>query len=132
MAMFFPCEMVLQVLQVDVVPLDDVPDVIHKYHMCVVKNRQLDSKVIARAKQMKLIMQYGVGLEGIFLPHSMISCNFRMLNAFSSMLVCVSLMSLFFVILTFGLVQLFSCLLVISRANQSICDHTFRFSFPSI
>ncbi|XP_058090144.1 uncharacterized protein LOC131236753 isoform X2 [Magnolia sinica] len=52
-------------IQVDDVPLDDVPDVIGKYHVCVVKNRRLDSKVIARANQMKLIMQYGVGLEGV-------------------------------------------------------------------
>eukprot|EP00268_Persea_americana_P047347 TRINITY_DN4928_c0_g1_i1.p1 TRINITY_DN4928_c0_g1~~TRINITY_DN4928_c0_g1_i1.p1 ORF type:complete len:388 (-),score=79.92 TRINITY_DN4928_c0_g1_i1:326-1489(-) len=52
-------------IQVDVVPLDDVPDVIDKYHLCVVKNLRLDSKVIARAKQMKLIMQFGVGLEGV-------------------------------------------------------------------
>lgn len=71
MARFIACELVLQVLQVDVVPLDDVPDVIDKYHLCVVKNLRLDSKVIARAKQMKLIMQFGVGLEGLP-PHTFI------------------------------------------------------------
>lgn len=71
MARFIACELVLQVLQVDDVPLDDVPDVIDKYHLCVVKNLRLDSKVIARAKQMKLIMQFGVGLEGLP-PHPFI------------------------------------------------------------
>ncbi|XP_010910119.1 uncharacterized protein [Elaeis guineensis] len=52
-------------IQVDDVALDDVPDVIDKYHICVAKNRRLDSKVIAKAVQMKLIMQFGVGLEGV-------------------------------------------------------------------
>ncbi|KAF8404318.1 hypothetical protein HHK36_009201 [Tetracentron sinense] len=52
-------------IQVDDVPLDDVPDVIPNYHICVVKCRRLDSKVIASANQMKLIMQFGVGLEGV-------------------------------------------------------------------
>lgn len=48
------------------VPLDDVPNVIENYHICVVKMMKLDSHVIARAKQMKLVMQFGVGLEGLF------------------------------------------------------------------
>ncbi|XP_008802910.2 hydroxypyruvate reductase isoform X2 [Phoenix dactylifera] len=52
-------------IQIDEVALDDVPDVIDKYHICVVKNRRMDSKVIAKAVQMKLIMQFGVGLEGV-------------------------------------------------------------------
>ncbi|XP_072964547.1 uncharacterized protein [Typha angustifolia] len=52
-------------IQVDEVALDDVPDVIHKYHICVVKNRRLDSELIAKAVEMKLIMQFGVGLEGV-------------------------------------------------------------------
>ncbi|GMN65584.1 hypothetical protein TIFTF001_034646 [Ficus carica] len=52
-------------VQVDVVPLDDVPNVIENYHICVVKMMKLDSHVIARAKQMKLVMQFGVGLEGV-------------------------------------------------------------------
>lgn len=52
-------------IQVDVVPLDDVPNVIENYHMCVVKMMKLDSHVIARAKQMKLVLQFGVGLEGV-------------------------------------------------------------------
>ncbi|KAK9279264.1 hypothetical protein L1049_012943 [Liquidambar formosana] len=52
-------------IQVDDVPLDDVPDVIANYHICIVKNMKLDSNIISRANQMKLIMQYGVGLEGV-------------------------------------------------------------------
>ncbi|XP_022755953.1 uncharacterized protein LOC111303783 isoform X3 [Durio zibethinus] len=52
-------------IQVDDVPLKEVPDHIGNYHLCVVKNMRLDSNVISRAKQMKLIMQYGVGLEGV-------------------------------------------------------------------
>ncbi|KAJ0085435.1 hypothetical protein Patl1_07373 [Pistacia atlantica] len=50
---------------VDDVPLDDVPNVIQNYHLCVVKSMRLDSNVISRAKKMKLIMQFGVGLEGV-------------------------------------------------------------------
>ncbi|GLT63840.1 hypothetical protein SLA2020_363730 [Shorea laevis] len=52
-------------LSVDDVPLDAVPDVIKNYHICVMKNMRLDSNVISRANQMKLIMQFGVGLEGV-------------------------------------------------------------------
>ncbi|KAK9134845.1 hypothetical protein Syun_014175 [Stephania yunnanensis] len=52
-------------IQVDVVPLDSVPDVISDYQLCVVKNRCLDSEIIARASKMKLIMQFGIGLEGV-------------------------------------------------------------------
>ncbi|KAJ8769964.1 hypothetical protein K2173_009046 [Erythroxylum novogranatense] len=52
-------------IEVDVVPLGDVPNVIEKYDICVVKNMQLDSNILSRAKQMKLIMQFGVGLEGV-------------------------------------------------------------------
>lgn len=46
------------------VPISDVPDVIANYHLCVVKTMRLDSNCISRANQMKLIMQFGVGLEG--------------------------------------------------------------------
>ncbi|KAF3445389.1 hypothetical protein FNV43_RR10565 [Rhamnella rubrinervis] len=52
-------------VQVDVVPLEDVPDVLENYHICVVKNLKFDSALISRAKQMKLLMQFGVGIEGI-------------------------------------------------------------------
>nr|XP_043606993.1 hydroxypyruvate reductase [Erigeron canadensis] len=52
-------------IQVDDLPFDTIPDVIGKYDMCVVKSMRLTSDLIARATQMKLIMQYGVGLEGV-------------------------------------------------------------------
>ncbi|KAK6115525.1 hypothetical protein DH2020_007794 [Rehmannia glutinosa] len=52
-------------VKVDVVPLDDVPDVIGNYDICVVKNMKLNPDIIARANKMKLIMQFGVGLEGV-------------------------------------------------------------------
>ncbi|KAK3126788.1 hypothetical protein QOZ80_7AG0562620 [Eleusine coracana subsp. coracana] len=52
-------------IQVDEVGLDQVPDVIHNYNLCVVKNRRIDSDIIVKATQMKIIMQYGVGLEGV-------------------------------------------------------------------
>ncbi|ERN20040.1 uncharacterized protein LOC18448450 isoform X2 [Amborella trichopoda] len=52
-------------IQVDDVDIDDVPNVIGDYHICIPRMMRLDSEVISRAKQMKLIMQYGVGLEGV-------------------------------------------------------------------
>lgn len=53
------------ILQVEDVSFDDIPNVIENYDVCVVKNMRLTSKLISRAKRMKLIMQYGVGLEGV-------------------------------------------------------------------
>ncbi|XP_078170034.1 D-isomer specific 2-hydroxyacid dehydrogenase family protein isoform X2 [Carex rostrata] len=52
-------------IQVDVVPLEKVPEVIHQYHLCVVKMCRFDSTLIAKATQLKLLMQFGVGLEGV-------------------------------------------------------------------
>ncbi|KAL4184013.1 hypothetical protein AMTRI_Chr11g101200 [Amborella trichopoda] len=52
-------------IQVDEVETDDVPNVIGDYHICIPRMQRLDSEVISRAKQMKLILQYGVGLEGV-------------------------------------------------------------------
>lgn len=52
-------------IQVDDVPLKQVPDHIGNYDLCVSKNMLFDSNVLSRAKQLKLIMQFGVGLEGI-------------------------------------------------------------------
>ncbi|XP_041017295.1 D-3-phosphoglycerate dehydrogenase-like isoform X3 [Juglans microcarpa x Juglans regia] len=52
-------------VQVVEVPIDDVPNSISKYHMCIVKSMKLDSNVISLATEMKLIMQYGVGLDGV-------------------------------------------------------------------
>ncbi|MQM18886.1 hypothetical protein Taro_051887 [Colocasia esculenta] len=58
----------LPYIQVDETSLEDVPDVIGNYDICVVKNRRVDSEVIAKANRMKLMMQYGVGLDGNFHP----------------------------------------------------------------
>ncbi|GAU22262.1 hypothetical protein TSUD_227980 [Trifolium subterraneum] len=52
-------------MQVDVLPLEEVPKAIANYHVCIVKMMKLDSNLISRAAQMQLIMQYGVGLEGV-------------------------------------------------------------------
>ncbi|CAN0928170.1 Glyoxylate reductase, partial [Linum grandiflorum] len=52
-------------IQVDDVPLSEVPDAISKYHLCVVKDMRLDSNVLSRANRMKVVMQYGVGIEGV-------------------------------------------------------------------
>ncbi|XVF46878.1 hypothetical protein PTKIN_Ptkin03bG0063500 [Pterospermum kingtungense] len=52
-------------IQVDDLAFKEVPDHIGNYHLCVVKNMRLHANVISRAKQMKLIMQYGVGVEGV-------------------------------------------------------------------
>ncbi|KAF8690634.1 hypothetical protein HU200_041005 [Digitaria exilis] len=52
-------------IEVDEVGLEEVPDVIQNYHICVVKSRRIDSDIITKATQMKIIMQYGVGLEGV-------------------------------------------------------------------
>ncbi|CAH9082870.1 unnamed protein product [Cuscuta epithymum] len=52
-------------IKVDDVTLDNVPAVIGDYDICVVKSMKLNSDLISRAKRMKLIMQYGVGLEGV-------------------------------------------------------------------
>uniref|UniRef100_I1Q9M0 Uncharacterized protein n=1 Tax=Oryza glaberrima TaxID=4538 RepID=I1Q9M0_ORYGL len=56
---------ILLKILVDEVGLEEVPDVIQNYHLCIVKNRLIDSDIIAKASQMKVIMQYGVGIEGI-------------------------------------------------------------------
>ncbi|OIV89566.1 hypothetical protein TanjilG_19243 [Lupinus angustifolius] len=52
-------------IKVDVLPLEDVPKAIGNYHVCIVKSMRLDSDIISRAVQMQLIMQYGVGLDGV-------------------------------------------------------------------
>ncbi|XP_021846150.1 uncharacterized protein [Spinacia oleracea] len=52
-------------IQVDDVPLSDIPNVIGNYHMCIPRMMRIDSDIISRAKQMKLILQFGVGLEGV-------------------------------------------------------------------
>ncbi|RLN35946.1 hypothetical protein C2845_PM03G23310 [Panicum miliaceum] len=50
-------------IEVDEVGLEQVPDVIQNYHICVVKNRRIDSDIVAKATQMKIIMQYGVDVN---------------------------------------------------------------------
>ncbi|TYK31533.1 hydroxypyruvate reductase [Cucumis melo var. makuwa] len=52
-------------VQVDVVPCEDVPKVISNYHICVTKMMKFDFDLISRASQMKLIVQFGVGLDGV-------------------------------------------------------------------
>ncbi|XP_048437529.1 hydroxypyruvate reductase-like [Pyrus x bretschneideri] len=52
-------------IQVDDVPHKDVPGVIQNYNMCIVKLMKLDSDLLSRAEKMKLVLQYGVGLEGV-------------------------------------------------------------------
>ncbi|XP_048437530.1 hydroxypyruvate reductase-like [Pyrus x bretschneideri] len=52
-------------IQVDGVPHKDVPGVIQNYSMCIVKLMKLDSDLLSRAEKMKLVLQYGVGLEGV-------------------------------------------------------------------
>ncbi|WCJ44172.1 D-3-phosphoglycerate dehydrogenase [Euphorbia peplus] len=52
-------------IQVDYVPLSDVADVIENYDICVTKTMRIDSNIISRASNLKLMMQFGVGLEGI-------------------------------------------------------------------
>lgn len=52
-------------IQVDAIPLDNVPDVIGSYEICVVRGMKLDANVISLATQTKLIVQFGVGLEGV-------------------------------------------------------------------
>jgi len=52
-------------IQVDAIPHDKVPDIIGGYEICVVRGMKLDANVISLARQMKLIVQFGVGLEGV-------------------------------------------------------------------
>ncbi|XP_071701200.1 uncharacterized protein [Rutidosis leptorrhynchoides] len=52
-------------IQVEDLPFKSIPDLIGNYDMCVVKSFRLSSDLIARATRMKLIMQYGVGIEGV-------------------------------------------------------------------
>lgn len=52
-------------IKVDVVPYEDVSNVIGNYDICVLKGMRLNSDIIATANNMKLIMQFGVGLEGV-------------------------------------------------------------------
>ncbi|KAK4751350.1 hypothetical protein SAY87_004832 [Trapa incisa] len=42
-----------------------------KYNICVVKNKLFTADILSQAKQMKIIMQYGVGLEGVDIDAAM-------------------------------------------------------------
>ncbi|KAJ0256363.1 D-isomer specific 2-hydroxyacid dehydrogenase family protein [Hirschfeldia incana] len=52
-------------IQADVAHVRDVPEVIKDYHIFVTLLMQMDSYVISRATNLKLIMQFGVGLDGV-------------------------------------------------------------------
>ncbi|CAM6034593.1 unnamed protein product [Sphagnum compactum] len=52
-------------ISIGVWPREEVADKIADYDMCVVRMMRLDSAVIARATSLKLIVQFGVGLEGV-------------------------------------------------------------------
>ncbi|KAI5071822.1 hypothetical protein GOP47_0014073 [Adiantum capillus-veneris] len=52
-------------VQVDALAHEEVPLRIEDYDLCVVRMMRFDSSVIARAKKLKLLMQFGVGLEGV-------------------------------------------------------------------
>ncbi|KAG2391678.1 D-3-phosphoglycerate dehydrogenase [Vigna angularis] len=51
--------------KVDVLSFEDVRKDIANYNVCIVKSIRLDSDIISCTAQMQLIMQYGVGLEGV-------------------------------------------------------------------
>jgi len=44
---------------------EEVPDRIADYDICVPRMMRLDAAVIARASRLQLIVQFGVGLEGV-------------------------------------------------------------------
>lgn len=52
-------------VQLDVCPREQVPEKISGYDMCVVRMSQLSASVLANAKRLKFILQFGVGLEGV-------------------------------------------------------------------
>ncbi|KAG5601666.1 hypothetical protein H5410_033036 [Solanum commersonii] len=52
-------------VQADDVSFENVSAMIDDYDICVPKNFKMNSDVISRAKNMKLIMQFGVGFDGV-------------------------------------------------------------------
>lgn len=52
-------------IEVDALAHEEVPDKIENYDLCVVRMMHIDSSVIARGKRLKLLIQFGVGLEGV-------------------------------------------------------------------
>jgi len=49
----------------DSFPREEVPDRIGEFDVCVPRMMRLDAAVIARGTRLKLIVQFGVGLEGV-------------------------------------------------------------------
>ncbi|WCJ43963.1 D-3-phosphoglycerate dehydrogenase [Euphorbia peplus] len=52
-------------IQADCVLHSDVPDVIENYDICITNTMPIDSTIISRASRMKLLMSFGVGLDGV-------------------------------------------------------------------
>ncbi|WCJ44169.1 D-3-phosphoglycerate dehydrogenase [Euphorbia peplus] len=52
-------------IQVDCVPHSGVPDVIQNYDIWVIITMRIDSTIISRASQLKLLIVFGVGLDGV-------------------------------------------------------------------
>lgn len=50
--------------QLDSLADEEVPDRIAEYDICVPRMSRIDATVIACAKRLQLIVQFGVGLEG--------------------------------------------------------------------
>lgn len=52
-------------VEVDALEHEEVPNKIGRYDLCVVRGMNIDSSVISNGKRLKLLMQFGVGLEGV-------------------------------------------------------------------
>ncbi|OAE31644.1 hypothetical protein AXG93_3384s1180 [Marchantia polymorpha subsp. ruderalis] len=50
---------------VDCLPLDEIAEKIHEYDMCVCRMGNLDRKTLLKASRLKLITQFGMGLERV-------------------------------------------------------------------
>lgn len=53
-------------------PREDVPVKIADFDICVPRMTPIDAAIIGRAKRLKLIVQFGVGLEGVALSPSLL------------------------------------------------------------
>ncbi|WCJ44171.1 D-3-phosphoglycerate dehydrogenase [Euphorbia peplus] len=52
-------------IQADYVPHNEVPDFIENYDIYITNTMTIDSTIISRASRMKLLMPFGVGLDGV-------------------------------------------------------------------
>ncbi|KAL2603057.1 hypothetical protein R1flu_017182 [Riccia fluitans] len=52
-------------LQVDCLAQDEIRERIHEYDMCVCRMERFDRDILSRATRLKLITQFGMGLEGV-------------------------------------------------------------------